>query len=150
MFLRLRRRLRPLPPVLAAAFLIGACGGGDAERPAPTKEEQGEVRRVVNKFASGDDADACELLTEKALNRLYGGMRGCKEKAGQFEGGAVKINEVSFGASGDNARVVATSLDGATSFRIILSKVRDDCSGGCGAGAPDADWRIAAITQSAA
>lgn len=127
-------------------LLLGACGETDAAPvPAPTAADEQTVKRVVTKFSEADDVDACELLTQEALERLYGGFRGCLSKADEFTSGTVEIAGVDFSPDADGARVKATTLDRERAFQIGLRKVSGECGGV--SGTATGDWRISSVRE---
>jgi hypothetical protein len=146
-----RLRGRRAHRLLAVGFVAvaAACGGSDGggaqtpERPATSAKDEAAVKRVVNRFAGADDADACELLTQGAVQRVYGGLRRCLERADRFKGGAVEITSVSFAPDGVKASADARSLDGDARFRVSLRRAEGDCGG---AGTSAGDWRINGVT----
>jgi len=159
----LRNSLRPsalLTLALAAALVIPACGGEEKEAPNP---EAAKVRRVVNIFASGDNADACDLLTDELIESVYRSRASCVEKAQEFVSGTVNVDDVKVSDRGVSARVKASSLDGKQQYIVRMKKVQLD--GGCSqcttqpavpeagsqeagqAVVPPGDWLIAEIDQ---
>jgi hypothetical protein len=103
--------------LVAAAVLLVAARGGTKETPAAA-----DVRATVNDFATSSDADACDLLTEEALQRVYGGKARCVEKSKDFQGGAIRIQDVHVAQR--RGTVKAESLDGKTLFTVKLEKAR--------------------------
>jgi hypothetical protein len=84
-----------------------------------------DVRATVNDFATSSDADACELLSDEALQRVYGGKKRCIDKSPDFQGGAIRVEKVR--AAERRATVKATSLDGKTLYTVKLEKARPGC-----------------------
>jgi hypothetical protein len=105
------------------ALLVGAyllTRGGKKETPAAA-----DVRATVNDFATSSDADACDLLSDAALQRVYGGKARCITKSAKFQGGAIRIQKVN--AAPRRASVKAESLDGKTLYTVKLEKARAGC-----------------------
>jgi hypothetical protein len=120
--------------VLVAAFVLVARDG--EERVA----ESAEVRATVNDFATSSDADACDYLTEEALERVYGGKTRCIDKSRGFQGGQIRIEEVNVAER--RGTVKATSLDGDTLFTVKLQKARPGCDSPRG-------WQISDVDSQA-
>ncbi len=97
---------------------------------------------MVGAFANADGAQACELLTEAALERLYGGLEGCLARSESFEGGEVKVEEVEIVERGSRAIAQARSLGGRDRFTVTARLVAPP---GCGEPCPDAVWRISEV-----
>src|SRR5437870_1498697 len=130
------RRLAIAAVVFAA--LVGAYllhRGGTKETPAAA-----DVRSTVNDFATSSDADACNLLSKDALDRVYGGKARCILQSVKFQGGAIRINKVN--AAARRASVKAESLDGKTLYTVTLQKARAGC------GAPHG-WQITDVASQA-
>jgi hypothetical protein len=134
------RAVTALLATLAVAS-VGCGGGGSREGRSASAKSQ--VKNVVTEFAAASDADACDYLTDKALERIYGGREGCLRRSRGFEGGAVKIRQVRVLEQGQ-AKVSATSLGGRQHYTIELTRV--GC-GRCITGTDAGDWRIEDITQ---
>lgn len=99
-----------------------------------------DVRATVNDFATSSDADACELLSEEALERVYGGKKRCIDRSPNFQGGAIRIEDVT--AAERRATVKATSLDGKTRYTVRLEKARPGCESPRG-------WQISDVESQA-
>jgi len=118
----------------------------------------------VNVFASRDDAEACDLLTDELVESVYRSRTNCVDKAKNFVSGTVNVDDVTISERGFSARVKATSLDGKELYVLRMKKILAD--GDCskcttqpavpretaedGAGqppAPPGDWLIAEIDQ---
>ena len=129
------RRLAVAAVLFAA--LVGAYvlhrSGGTKETPAAA-----DVRATVNDFATSSDADACNLLSKDALERVYGGKARCILKSAKFQGGAIRINKVN--AAPRRASVKAESLDGKKLYTVKLQKARAGC------GAPHG-WQITDVAS---
>lgn len=122
--------------LVAAPLLAGACGG---EPPDP---RAGEVIRTIQDFATADGEEACELLTEAALERLYGGLEGCLERSKDFERGAVKVEKVDITDRGTRATARARSLGGERRFTVVARLVAPP---GCAYPCRQAQWRISEV-----
>jgi hypothetical protein len=127
-------------PLLALAALglmaIGYVVRGGGTSP---KNEVDQVRAVVNSFANAADARACDLLTNDALDGIYGGKGKCVKRSKKFQAGAVRISRAII--SVPDANVKAISLDGRTLFTIHLQRV----SRGCRTGIPGNPWLISSV-----
>jgi hypothetical protein len=132
------RRALACTLVLAAALGLGACGG-DATGPDP---RAGEVIRAVQAFAAADGEEACGLLTEAALERLYGGPEGCIRRSQSFEAGEVKVEKVTIDERGTRATAQARSVGGRDRFTVTLGLVTPP---GCPDPCPQAAWRISEV-----
>lgn len=121
----------------AAAVLLAACG----EDPAPPDPRSGEVIRAIQAFATADGDEACELLTEAAVERIYGGLEGCVKRSEDFEAGEVKVDAVTIDERG-RATAQARSLSGRDEFKVTARLVAPP---GCGEPCPDAAWRISEV-----
>jgi hypothetical protein len=108
--------------VLAAAVgacALAGCGGDDADERA--------AERVVREFAAADGPEACDLMSERALDDVYGGDRSktpyyeCLERSGRFEGQEVDIEDTERG-KGDRITVTATTPDDDRQFKVSLDE----------------------------
>jgi hypothetical protein len=108
----------------AAAVLVALLVGAYALTRGDEKESvsAADARATVNDFATSSDADACDLLTDQALERVYGGKASCIKRSGSFQGGAIRIRKVN--AAPRRASVKAESLDGKTLYTVKLEKAR--------------------------
>src|SRR6266511_4156872 len=104
--------------LLASAYLLTR--GGEKETASAA-----DARATVNDFATSSDADACDLLTDEALQRVYGGKARCIKRSAGFQGGAIRIQKVN--AAQRRASVKAESLDGKTLYTVKLEKARAGC-----------------------
>ena len=123
---------------VALAALVGAYAltrGGEKESVSAA-----DARATVNDFATSSDADACDLLTEAALERVYGGKARCIKRSVGFQGGAIRILKVN--AAQRRASVKAESLDGKTLYTVKLEKARP------GSKAPRG-WQISDVNSQA-
>lgn len=113
----------PLLSVLVVA--VAGCGGSDPVE----KANQGKVRSVVERFALGSDARACDLLTGHALTDVYGGFSddvgkaqaACRRKAAGFKGEKIKIVKVSV-IDNVTAKVNALSLDEKFTYSVTVRR----------------------------
>jgi hypothetical protein len=128
--------------VLFAAGAVGLVaigyvlrGGGSTRRVT----DSGDVRAVVKSFANSADARACDLLTDDALQRVYGGRKRCVRRSARFRAGEVRVTRTV--VSERNASVKATTLDGRTLYTVKLQKV----SPGCRTGLPGNQWLISSV-----
>jgi hypothetical protein len=117
--------------LLAGAYILTR--GGEKETASAA-----DVRATVNDFATSSDADACDLLTDAALERVYGGKKRCIDRSASFQGGAVRIEKVNDAER--RASVKATSLDGETLYTVKLEKARPGCESPRG-------WRISDVSS---
>ncbi len=122
---------------LTTMLAAGGCGG----EPVPADPRSGEVIRAIQSFASADGEEACELLTEPAVERIYGGLEGCAERSEAFEAGEVKVETVMIDERG-RATAQARSLSGRDEFKVTARLVAPP---GCGEPCPDAAWRISEV-----
>ena len=130
-------RHAPVAAALAIPAIAGACGN---EPPADPRA--GEVVRTVQDFATADGEEACELLTEAALERIYEGLEGCLERSEEFTRGAVKVESVAFTERGTRATAQARSLGGEARYTVIARLVAPP---GCPFPCPEARWRISEV-----
>ena len=97
----------------------------------------------MERFAGASDASACDLLTTKALQDLYGNFNATDEKSkancvktsAKFKGGQIKIIRSEL-LDDLTAKVVAHSADEKFSYSVNLRRT----SGG-------KPWRIDSISQ---
>lgn len=127
-----------LAPWLAAPLVAGACGGEPAADP-----RAGEVVRTIRDFATADGAQACQLLTQDALDRIYDDLEGCIERSDEFERGEVKVESVLIGERGTRATAEARSLRGTDRFTVVARFVSPP---GCPVPCPQGQWRISKVT----
>lgn len=119
--------------LMAVGYVVRG-GGASAE-----KSDVDHVRTVVNSFANAADAGACDLLTNDALDGIYGGKKKCVKRSKKFQAGAVRIERAIINVP--DANVKAISLDGRTLFTIHLQRV----SRGCRTGLPGNPWLISSV-----
>ncbi len=98
--------------------------------------------RAIQEFATAEGDEACELLTEAALERIYNGLEGCVERSEDFTRGAVKVEGVSFSERGTRATAEARSLGGEERYTVIVRLVAPP---GCPYPCPEARWQISEI-----
>jgi hypothetical protein len=123
--------------VLAVAAIAGAC----ASEPPPDPRA-GEVVRTIQDFATADGDEACELLTEAALERIYDGLEGCVERSEDFTGGAVKVESVTISERGTLATAEARSVGAEDRYTVIARLVAPP---GCPFPCREARWRIGEV-----
>lgn len=112
------------PALAALAIAAAGCGGDPAE-----KANIAKARAVVNQFAQGNDARACDLLTDKALSDVYGGFSedpsvgkaNCVKRAAGFKGEPITIAKASV-IDNRTAKVNALSKDGKFTYSITTRK----------------------------
>jgi hypothetical protein len=114
---------------------------GCGEQEPPPDPRSAEVARAIEAFAIADGEEACELLTEAALERIYGGLDGCAARAESFEGGEVKVDSVTIDRRG-RATAEARSLSGREEFKVTARRVAPP---GCPEPCPEAAWRISEV-----
>jgi ABC-type glycerol-3-phosphate transport system substrate-binding protein len=117
---------RLLAPVALAAVALGAAGCGSDPIEAANLPQ---VRSVVERFAAAGDASACDLLTDTALENVYGGFKpnpaaakkACVKASTAFKGEPVSIQKA---AVIDNmtAKVNALSKDGKFTYSITVRR----------------------------
>jgi hypothetical protein len=128
--------------ILFAVVAVGLVALGYALRgdgSARGATDEGDVRTVVTTFARGSDARACDLLTDDALQRIYGGRRRCVKRGREFRAGDVRITRTL--TTDRNATVKATTLDGRTLYIVKLQKM----SPGCRTALPGNPWLISSV-----
>ena len=130
-------RRAPVAAALAIPALAGGCGSAPATDP-----RAGEVIRTIQDFATADGEEACELLTEAALERIYRGLEGCIERSEEFTRGAVKVESVTISDRGTRATAQARSLGGEDRYTVIARLVAPP---GCPFPCPEARWRISDV-----
>ncbi len=108
------RRAAVLAALASVPLVLTACG--EEENP-----DIPEVTKAVTEFSNARDQRACDLLTEEALERIYGGKADCLRRSDEFEAGAVRIERVD--VAGERARVKARSLGGDREFSLSLERV---------------------------
>ena len=108
---------------LCAGLAIAGCSG---------ERDTGEGRKieaVIQRFALAHGADACDLLTTKALVRLYAGKStsraagkaGCVAHSRRFEGQRVDVTFVDF-RTDTSARATAKTHDGRRYYTVAVEK----------------------------
>lgn len=134
----LARRATAVVAAVAFASALGACG---AEEPPPDPRA-GEVIRAVGAFSAADGDEACDLLTEAALERIYGGLEGCVERSKDFEQGEVKVDTVEIDERGTRATAQARSIGGRDEYTVIARLVAPP---GCAEPCPNAQWKVSEV-----
>jgi hypothetical protein len=130
-------RLVALLAVLGLGVVLGGCGQSASE-----KANLAAARSVVERFAAGTDARACHLLTNNAVQALYGkftataaqSRRNCARRSVRFRGETVKITRSEL-LDPMTIKINALDQDGKFSYQVNLRKGR----GG--------RWRIDLISQ---
>jgi len=103
--------------VLALALVTG-CGGDDDDSGGSDEEQ---ITAAINTFADGGSA-ACDVMTDEAVETLFGGRSECEEAAGEGESADVEVADVQ--VDGDTATAQGTS--GGSTATINLEKDGDD------------------------
>lgn len=127
---------RPVLVLLVAAAL-GGCGQSASE-----KRDLAIADSIVHRYSEAADASACHLLTDKALEALYGrftasparSRANCRRASRRFRGEPVKITRSEL-LDPHTIKVNAADQDGKFTYQVNLRKG----SGG--------RWRIDLITQ---
>ena len=135
----MRRSAAVAAAVLFAALPLVGCG--DDPDTAPHERA---IRRVVTSFAAATDARACELLTPKALVRVYGGKgkgnyrrarANCVARSERFEPDRIEITRAEvIDDELRTGRVKAIGKRGRREYTVVLRRPVDD-------------WLIDQITQ---
>ena len=118
--------------VVAAAALV-------LRRREEIPPEQANVVRVVKDFATAEDADGCKLLTDAAVQRIYGTRDGCVRRAKDFRAGTVKVESVTVAESAQQATAQARSINGNERFTVVLERTTPP---GCRCEGPSGGWLI--------
>jgi hypothetical protein len=130
--------MRPLLVVALCAAVLAGCGTDPKQ-----KADLGQARSVVERFAGAADTSACDLLTDAALQNLYGNFTAtpakaranCAKTASKFKGGRIRIIRSEI-LDDLTAKVVAHSADGKFSYSVNLRRLSGD-----------KPWRIDSISQ---
>jgi hypothetical protein len=117
-------RAAGLAALCAGLALTGCSGDRDTG-------EGRKIESVVKRFALSHGRDACNLMTHKALSRVYGGTSDsaavakarCLAKSGSFEGQPVAVTFVKLKSSTD-AQATAKTLDGHRFWSVGVRKLR--------------------------
>jgi hypothetical protein len=118
------RRSCTAAALAAIAVAVAGCGSS-----AKTKANLRDVRAVVTEFALAHDARACDLLTDNAVQDVYGGFTdpipkaraNCRARSRSFRGQAIKITQVNL-VNDTTAKVGATSTDGKIGYTVTVRK----------------------------
>lgn len=121
--------------VFAAAALV-LRGGPE------TSPEQVSIIRVIKDFATAEDADGCKLLTDAAIQRIYGSRDGCVRRAKDFRAGTVKVESVTVAENAQSATAQARSINGDERFTVTLER---SAPPGCRCEGPSGDWLISEV-----
>ena len=100
---------------LCTALGVAGCSG---------ERDTGEGRKieaVVKRFALADGPAGCDLLTTKALARLYSGRAGCVKRARRFQAQRVDVTFVKFRTS-NSARATAKTRDGRRYWTVGVER----------------------------
>lgn len=133
------RRTPLITVLLTLSLAVAGCGESDPKE----KADLGQARSVVERFAGASDASACDLLTDDALQNLYGNFKAsraksranCAKTASGFKGGQIKIIKSEL-LDDLLAKVVAHSADEKFSYSVNLRRLSGD-----------KPWRIDSISQ---
>jgi len=126
-----------LGSALAAAALAAAGCGTSAK----TRNDKAAIRQVVTEFAAAHDARACSLLTDDAIQSVYGGYTdpipkaraSCRAASKHFKGAPVTVTQINFTTS-TIAKAGATNPAKTVGYTITLHR-------------NGSHWRIGQITQ---
>ena len=105
----------------AGALALAACGDDDSDR---TKAAE----RTVREFAAADGPEACDLMTERALEDVYGlddsqhAYYNCIDRSDRFEGEEVEIEDIDVGDD-DRITVKATTQDDDRQFKVTVQEL---------------------------
>jgi Flp pilus assembly protein TadG len=121
-----------------AAAALAAAGCGDS---AKIRNDKNQIRQVVTQFSQSSDARACDLLTDTALQRVYGGFTApvakskanCVAASKRFKGAPIKVNQLNF-LNDTLVKAGTLSADGKIAYTVTLRK-------------NGPRWRIDQITQ---
>jgi hypothetical protein len=119
---------------ITRAVALGALCAGLALTGCSGDRDTGEGRKVesvVKRFAQSHGRDACNLMTHRALARVYGGTSDspavgkvqCLAKSGRFEGQPVAVTFVKIKSSTE-AQATAKTLDGRRYWTVAVRKLR--------------------------
>jgi len=128
--------------VLGGAAAVGLAGCGGSSPPSGSDPRAGAVVRAVQSFAGATGPKACDLLTDAALARLYGGRTGGPARPREFPPGPGKGDSVTIGKGGTRAVAQAQSLGGRGRFTVVAVLVEPP---GCHPPCPQAAWRIDSV-----
>jgi hypothetical protein len=120
-----RLTLAAAAAALCATLATGGCSGD---------RDTGEGRKIeaaVKRFAHSHGPDACNLMTHRALSRVYGGRSAsavvgkarCRARSSRFEGERVAVTFVKIKTSTE-AQATAKTLDGRRYWTVGLLKRR--------------------------
>ena len=109
---------------LVLASALAGCGTSPA-----SKANARQVRAVVTQFALAHDAGACDLLTDNAVQNVYGGFSdpipeartNCRARSRRFKGQPVRITQVNV-INDTTAKVGATTPDGKVAYTVVVRK----------------------------
>ena len=107
-----------------AALLLAGCSG------QRNTHEGRKIERVIEQFALAHDARACDYLSAKALNAVYGGdtraqgRAACVKASKRFKGQRVVVTYVDI-TSKSGAHATARTEDGKRYYALTLIKYRN-------------------------
>lgn len=133
----MRKRVLPLPALVAAAVAVAGCGSDPAVKTVDTNQ----IRSVVTQFAQASGPRACALLSPDAVVNVYGSFTqpvdqaraACIAKSSSFKGKPVTITDVNV-IDASTAKVGATNPKGDVTYSITMRRFGPS-------------WRIDAINQ---
>jgi hypothetical protein len=128
--------MRKCLAALLAAVAVAGCGDDKSG------VDVAQIRSVVNQFATSTGAHACDLLSPKALQDVYGGFKKpvpvakatCVRRSSRFRGQPITIKELDI-IDASTARVVALNPKGDVTYNVAVRRFGPA-------------WRIDDITQS--
>jgi hypothetical protein len=103
----------------AGALALAGCGDDDAD-------EKRAAERVAREFALADGPEACDLMSENALEDVYGlddsqhAYYNCIDRSDRFEGQEIDIEDTKRGED-DRITVTATTPDDRQ-FKVTLNE----------------------------
>jgi hypothetical protein len=106
----------------AAAGALALAGCGDDDGADKTAAE-----RTARDFAAADGPEACRLMTERALEDVYGAddsqnaYYNCVDRSGRFQGEEIDIEDTERGED-DRITVTATTPDDDRQFKVTLDE----------------------------
>jgi hypothetical protein len=122
-----RRRITrgTVAAALCAGLTLAGCSG------ARDTHEGRKIEAVVKRFALSHDRQACNLLTHRALVRIYGGLSDsprvakahCLARSSKFTGQPVEVTFVQL-KTPTQGHATARTLDGRRYYAVALSKRR--------------------------
>jgi hypothetical protein len=104
----------------AGALALAGCGDDDSA-------DKEAAERAARDFAAADGPQACDLMTERALEDVYGaddsqnGYYNCVDRSDRFQGEEIDIEETERGDD-DRITVTATTPDDDRQFKVTLDE----------------------------